>query len=85
MIRPVNYKQGSSQKVIKLEISSCRCLQLECNEENDETEGFSVLYTPLLPLNMFDGTNHAVIFDVNQDKKMFGSHEISLTYRCIIS
>ena len=36
-------------------------------------------------LNIFDGTNLTLIFDVDQDKKMFGSHEILLTYRCIIS
>ena len=46
LIRPVKYNPGSSQKLIKLEISSCRCSQLECNEENDETEGYSALYTP---------------------------------------
>ena len=46
LIRPVNYYPGSSQKLIKLEISSCRCSQLEYNENNDETG----LYTPLLPL-----------------------------------
>ena len=50
LIRPVNFNPGSSQKLIKLEISSCRCSQLECNEENDETEGYIALYTPLLPL-----------------------------------
>ena len=50
LIRPVNYNPGSSQKLIKLEIGSCRCSQLECNEDNDETEGYSALYTPLLPL-----------------------------------
>ena len=52
LIRHVNYNPGSSKKLMKLEISSCRCLQLECNEENDETEGNSALYTPLLPLKM---------------------------------
>ena len=52
LIRPVNYNPGSSQKLIKLEISSCRCLQLECNKENDETEGYSALYTPLRPLSL---------------------------------
>ena len=46
LIGPVNYNPGSSQKLIKLEISSCRCSQLEYNEENDET----ALDTPLLPL-----------------------------------
>ena len=51
LIRPVNYNPGRSQKPIKLEISSCRYSQLECNEENDETEGYSSLYTPLLPLS----------------------------------
>ena len=33
LIRPVSYNPGSSQKLIKLEISSCRCSQLECNEK----------------------------------------------------
>ena len=47
LIRPVNYNSGRSQKVIKLEISSCRCLQLECNEENDETLLFSVIMLAL--------------------------------------
>ena len=50
LIRPVNYNLGISQKLIKLEISSCKCSQLECNEEGDETEGYSALYTPFLPL-----------------------------------
>ena len=50
LIRPVNYNPGRSQKLIKLEINSSRCSQLECNEESDETEGYSTLYTPLLPL-----------------------------------
>ena len=48
LIRPVKYNPGSSQKLIKLEISSSRCSQLDCNEENDETEGYSALFTPLL-------------------------------------
>ena len=56
LIRPVNYNPGISQKRIKLEIRSCRCSQLECNEESDETEGYSALYTPLLPLTDFDET-----------------------------
>ena len=51
LIRPFKYNPGRSQKLIKLEISSCRCSQLESNEENDETEGYSALYTLLLPLN----------------------------------
>ena len=46
LIRPVNYNPGSSQKLIKLEISYFRCSQLEYNEENGE----NALYTPLLPL-----------------------------------
>ena len=50
LIRPVNYNPGIRQQLIKFEISSCRCSQLECNEESDETEGYSALYTPLLPL-----------------------------------
>ena len=33
---------------------------------------------------MFEGANLSLISDVDQDKLMFGSHEISLTYRCII-
>ena len=53
LIRPVKYYPGSSQKLIKLEMSSCRCSQLECNEENDEIEGYSALYTPLLPLSKY--------------------------------
>ena len=55
LIRPVSYNPGSSQKIIKLEKSSCRCSQLECNEENDEIEGYSALYTPLLPLISVSG------------------------------
>ena len=50
LILPVNYNPGVSQKPIKLEISSCRCSQLECNEESDETECYSALYTPILPI-----------------------------------
>ena len=50
LIRPVNYNPGISQKLIKLEISTCKCLQIESNEESDETEDYSALYTPLLPL-----------------------------------
>ena len=46
LIRPVNYNPGRSQKLIKLEVSSCRCLQLECNEESDETEGYSAFLYP---------------------------------------
>ena len=34
------------------EISSYRCSQLECKEESGETEGYSALYTPLLPLTI---------------------------------
>ena len=35
---------------------------------------------------MFDGAHLALISDVDQDEyEMFGSYEISLTYRCIIS
>ena len=52
LVRPVNYNPGISQKLIKLEISSCRCSQLECNGECDETEGYSALYTPLLLLSV---------------------------------
>ena len=37
LIRPVKYYPGISQKLIKLEVSSCRCSQLKCNEESDET------------------------------------------------
>ena len=40
LIRPDNYNPGRNQKLIKLEISSCRCSQLEGNEESDETEGY---------------------------------------------
>ena len=50
LIRPVNYNLGISQKPIKLEISSCRCSQLEFNEESDEIEGYSALYIPRLSL-----------------------------------
>ena len=32
---------------------------------------------------MFDGTILTLISDVDQDTKMFGLHERSLTYRCI--
>ena len=79
LIRPVKYNPGRSQKLIKLEISSCRCSQLECYEKSDETptisvvmlthcgplpqayrvhtsdetEGYSALYTPLLPLKVY--------------------------------
>ena len=52
LIRPANYNPGSSLNLIKLEISSCRCSQLECNYENDEAEGYSALYTRLLPLSL---------------------------------
>ena len=45
--------QVVTQKLIKSELSSCRAMKLECNEENDETEGDSALYTPLLPLSTF--------------------------------
>ena len=31
---------------------------------------------------MFDGANASLIFDVDQDKQMFGLHESSLLYRC---
>ena len=34
---------------------------------------------------MFDGTNLTLISEVDPDSYMFGSHERSLTYRCIIS
>ena len=50
LIRPVNYNPGICQKPIKLEISSCRCSKLQFNDESGETEGYSALYTPLLPL-----------------------------------
>ena len=50
-VRPVNYNPGIRQKLIKLEISSCRCSQHECTEESVETEGYAALYTPLMPLN----------------------------------
>ena len=50
LIRPVNYNPGIRQKLIKFEISSFRCSQLECNDESGETEGYSALYIPLLPL-----------------------------------
>ena len=33
---------------------------------------------------MFEGTNLTLISDVDQDTEMFGSHEPSQTYRCII-
>ena len=36
-------------------------------------------------LNMFDSTNLTLISDLDQDTHMFGLHERSLTYRCIIS
>ena len=50
LIKPVNYNPGRSHKLIKLEISSCRCSQLECNEERDETGGYFAFNTTLLPL-----------------------------------
>ena len=34
---------------------------------------------------MFNGTNLTLNSDVDQDTKNFGSHEIPLTHRCIIS
>ena len=34
---------------------------------------------------MFDVTNLTLIYDMDQDKWMFGLKENSLTYRCIIS
>ena len=34
---------------------------------------------------MFKGTNFILNSDVDQDTYMFGSHERSLTYLCIIS
>ena len=34
---------------------------------------------------MFNGTNLTLNSNVDQDTYMFGLHEISLTYRCIIS
>ena len=55
LIRPVNFNPGRSQKPIKLEIRYCRCSQLECNEESDEAEDYSALYTPLLPLTVKGG------------------------------
>ena len=67
LIRPVNYNPpGISQKLIKLEISSCRCSQLECNDENDETEGYSALYTPFLSLKR---ENIFHCFNVNEQLK----------------
>ena len=57
LIRPANYNPSCSQKLIKLEISFCRCSQLEWNGENDETGGYSALYTPLLPLTKYIPTN----------------------------
>ena len=58
LIRHVNYNPGRSQKLIKLEISSCRCSQLECNEESDETDAYSALYTPLLPSKVLGKHTH---------------------------
>ena len=52
LIRPVKYNPGISQKLIKLEISICRCSQLECDEDSDETEEYFALYTQLLPLKV---------------------------------
>ena len=34
---------------------------------------------------MFECTSLILISDVDQDKQMFGSHKIFLTYRCIVS
>ena len=34
---------------------------------------------------MFDGSNRTLISDVEPDTYMFGSHEISLAYRSILS
>ena len=42
-------------------------------------------HTHLLFLNMFYGTNLTLNSDVDQDTKMVGPHERSLTDRCIIS
>ena len=50
LIIPVTYNPGISQKLIKLEISSCRCSKIECNEESTKIEGYPALFTPLLPL-----------------------------------
>ena len=51
-IRPVNYNPGIWQELIKLEIRSCMCSQLGCNEESGVTEGYSALKIPLLPLKI---------------------------------
>ena len=69
LIRPVNYNPGRSQKLIKLEMSSCRCSQLECNEESDETEGYSALYTPLLSAVLkFSGWSLATVKIIRRDQ-----------------
>ena len=44
--------------LIKLEISSCRCSQLECNEESDETESYSALFMSLLPSKVLGKHTH---------------------------
>ena len=62
LIRPVKYNSGISQKLINLEISSCRCSQLECNEESAKTEGYSALHTLLLPLSYHSNKEHKLEF-----------------------
>ena len=80
VIRPVNYNPGCSQKLIKLEISSCRCSQLECNEENDETRGYSALYTSFLPLieqtfnregSLYLACNYKIPFSTSEQPKRY--------------
>ena len=76
LIRLVNYNPGISQKLIKLEISSCRCSQLECNEERDETEGYSALYALTLALKHVITLSTKPVFLIwIKTQKMFGLHE----------
>ena len=91
LIRPVNFNPGRSQKLIKFEISSYRCSQIECNEDNDENEGYSALYIPLLPLRVnseFDGNHLTVscttLISVLCQKEMSRTKELVTFSRMIV-
>ena len=51
----------------------------EMNQQEKHRLGTISKRKLLESLNMFDGTNLTLISNVDQDKNMFGSHEISLT------